>query len=303
MNPEFLEFTNKKSGKRSGFAVFAALCLTFFGMYLFSDYSAACISAASGMEAPAVVNQEVIYTETPAKEAPKPEAVRDDLDDDLSFENDFAAIAESDAVDDSYFDDAVFIGDSQIQGIQIYSGITNGTFYAEKGMSIYNIMEKAIVYKSNGSYISVTEALKENTFGKVYLKLGLNELLRDLSGIADKYNEVIGQIKTLLPDADVYVISVLPVTKYKDNNSSFKNLRIRELNEALKKVCWDSSVNYLDCYNYFADDEGNLPSDASSDGVHLNRSYSSLWYEYLKTHTVNGAINSDNTFGGADPSI
>ena len=49
--------------------------------------------------------------------------------------------AQSDSVDDSYFSDAVFIGDSRMEGFRNASGITQGTFLTGVGLSI-NDMDK-----------------------------------------------------------------------------------------------------------------------------------------------------------------
>ena len=48
----------------------------------------------------------------------------------------------------------------------------------------------------------------------------------------------------------------------------------------------DKKVFYLDVAEVMKDESGNLPVDASLDGVHLKKEYCQKWYEYLKTHTV-----------------
>ena len=37
-----------------------------------------------------------------------------------------------------------------------------------------------------------------------------------------------------------------------------------------------------------SDENGALPADASTDGVHLNKAYCQKWLAYLKNHTVEG---------------
>ena len=49
-------------------------------------------------------------------------------------------------VDDSYFDDAVFIGDSRTVGMYEYGGLEKtSTFYASTGLTIYKMFDSAIV--------------------------------------------------------------------------------------------------------------------------------------------------------------
>lgn len=203
------------------------------------------------------------------------------------WKREFYPVPASPKADDSYFSDAVFIGDSRVQGLMIYSGLKEGTFYAEKSMSVNDIMTKKIVAQGSGSKISVTEALRKNQFRKVYIKLGLNELGSSLEGIVDKYSEIVDEIKELEPEAIIYVQAVIPVTKSKSQSSKVhNNPRIQELNELLKKMSWEKGLYYLDTYTGLADADGCLPKEASSDGVHLNKTYCRKWLEYLKNHTV-----------------
>ena len=49
-------------------------------------------------------------------------------------------------VDDSYFDDAVFIGDSRTVGMYEYGGLEEtSTFYASTGLTVYKMFDSAIV--------------------------------------------------------------------------------------------------------------------------------------------------------------
>ena len=43
---------------------------------------------------------------------------------------------------------------------------------------------------------------------------------------------------------------------------------------------------FLDLYSEFANENGELPEEASKDGVHLKSDYCKQWLEYLKVHTV-----------------
>lgn len=45
-------------------------------------------------------------------------------------------------VDTSYFDDALFIGDSRTEGLALYGSLTNADFFSNVGLSIYQVTEK-----------------------------------------------------------------------------------------------------------------------------------------------------------------
>ena len=64
------------------------------------------------------------------------------------------------------------------------------------------------------------------------------------------------------------------------------NEHLRVYNELTQKVAQEKQVVYLDLYSAFVGEDGQLPADASTDGVHLSGAYYKAWLEYLKTHTV-----------------
>ena len=74
-------------------------------------------------------------------------------------------------VDDSYFKDAAFIGDSRMQGFQNASGITQGTFFTSVGMSLSAMQSEAVIRTTEGN-ITVAAALSGNKYNKVYIMLG-----------------------------------------------------------------------------------------------------------------------------------
>lgn len=200
----------------------------------------------------------------------------------------FRPVPASPPVNQGYFEDALFIGDSRVMGLMLYSGLTEATFYTEKGVNVSTLLTNKIVTLTGGGKITIPEALKKQSFGKIYIKMGLNELGWKNTGLfIDAYGEVIEKIRELQPDAIFYVQSIMPVTREKSASKDvYTNERIVEFNELIKKMTWEKGVHYLDLYTRMAGIEGCLPEDASTDGVHLNKKYSVLWLEFLKRHTV-----------------
>ncbi|MBE6885421.1 MAG: hypothetical protein E7486_00595 [Ruminococcaceae bacterium] len=204
-------------------------------------------------------------------------------------------IAESGSVPRSYFDDAVFIGDSRLRGLMLYCNMGDATDYTDIGMSVLTAKTEKYIKGEGGTKITLLDALKKKKFGKVYLKLGLNELSwSDYEVFYEKYAELIGEIKTLQPDADIYVISLLPVdptnTKGQKNYPILKEKdlakRLETINGRLLEMTETEGVYYLNVAEIFREEDGNLPSAATTDGIHLTKAYTELWLTYLRTHTV-----------------
>lgn len=192
-------------------------------------------------------------------------------------------------VDESYFDDALFIGDSRTQGFILYSGLANTTSYAGKGLAVNKISTDAVVTE-NGQDYTVSQALENHSgeFKKVYLMFGVNELGWSYpEKFQESYQQVVQEVKKTQPDATIYVQSILPVSKEKSDSSDIYNMeRVNMFNGLLQEMAEEEGVIYLDVASSVMDSEGYLPADASTDGVHLNKEYCQIWLRYLEEHTA-----------------
>ena len=78
-------------------------------------------------------------------------------------------------VDASYFDDALFLGDSHTDGFHDYAGLGNATYFTKNGLTVKDIVEKSFI-ELDGKKVTLAEALGTRQFGKVYILLGINEI-------------------------------------------------------------------------------------------------------------------------------
>lgn len=196
-------------------------------------------------------------------------------------------VPENDKVNDSYFDDAVFIGNSQVEGIKLYKAMGNMTVYAGKGIMANTIFTKEII-RDNNKKITILDALEQKPFGKVYIMLGANELGWAFSEVfVDKYSEVIDEIKKLQPNADIYINTIIPVSKSRSKRDSiYNNVNIEKFNNLIKKIAEDKKVYFINTKNVFGTDDGCLPEEAGTDGIHFYGTYYENWFNYLKKHTI-----------------
>lgn len=191
---------------------------------------------------------------------------------------------------DTWFSDAVFIGDSRVDGLHIYSGITaEATFLDHTGLTVYEVKEGKEVIRRGDKKVSVLDALAGGTYGKVYLALGINELgYFDPEGFAETTGEVVELIREELPDARIYIQSLIPVNtdKCKANDIPYyiTNEGIAAYNEALKTYFAHKDVYLLGIPEGLTDESGEMLRDYSADGVHLKKDGYVLWLDYLSGH-------------------
>ena len=198
---------------------------------------------------------------------------------------------EREAVDNSYFDDAAFVGDSRTDGFMLYSGIGTGKNLTSNGLSIFKLAEKKALTIGGKKY-TLLEALGLESYGKVYLSLGINELgVHNDKGFYTSYCAAIDAIRAVQPNAVIYIQGLIPlnekqIEEYNGNKYNLTNEHLRVYNDLMRKVAEEKQVAYLDLYGEFADENGSLPEGVSRDGVHLVKDACKQWLDYLKTHTV-----------------
>lgn len=190
-------------------------------------------------------------------------------------------------VDQSYFDDALFIGDSRTVGLSQYSGWKNPVYYADVGLTIYDVFDKKIA-EVNGETLTIDKALEKKKFGKIYIMLGINELGRGTTEkFADRYSQVIGRIRELQPDAAIFIEGIMRVSKKKsDTDPIFNNKNINDRNAAIEKLADNASIFYIDVNQAIADETGGIPADYTFDNVHLKAAYYHIWTDFLLAHGI-----------------
>lgn len=192
-------------------------------------------------------------------------------------------IREFHEVDNSYFSDAVFIGDSRTVGLHDYGGLDDSTFYATVGMNIYDLWTEKFC-EVDGQKETLEDALRARTYGKIYFQIGINEMGRGtVDGFMKAYEESVAKFKELQPDAVIFVQAIMKVTKDKsDKDPIFNNPGIEERNARIAELADNRTVFYLDVNEVVCDENGALRKDITFDNIHLLGSKYDIWVDYLK---------------------
>lgn len=193
-------------------------------------------------------------------------------------------------VPESYFNDAVFIGDSRTVGLYEYAGMEDrADFFAKTSLTIYDVFtQKVAKDEKTGRKITVEEALAQKQYGKVYLMLGINELgTGNTSSFMRKYTEVVDRIRQLQPDAVIFVQGIMRVTGAKNESDPiFNNTNINEKNAEIAKLADGHDIFYIDVNEAVCDEDGNLNEEYTMDEIHLKAKYYELWKSFLLEHGV-----------------
>ena len=219
-------------------------------------------------------------TETMTTEEPQPTEPSEELPKEVVYHT----------VDDSYFDDAVFIGDSRTVGMYEYGGLEEtSTFYASTGLTIYKMFDSKIVaVPGQKKKITVEEALSEKQFAKIYLMIGINEMgTGTVESFMKAYGEAVQHLQQLQPDAVIYLQAIMKVTTERSGQGDYiTNEGIEARNEEIAKLADDEKIYYLDVNPLICDETGGMVASYTYDGVHLKAQYIPIWLDFLKEHAV-----------------
>lgn len=190
-------------------------------------------------------------------------------------------------VDETYFDDALFIGDSRAEGLRLFSGIKNADFFTNTGMSVYNIAKKELSVASVGGKTTLDNLLSTQTYGKVYVILGINELGYNFKKSVSKYGELIASIRGAQPGATVYVCANLHVAAARsDRDEVHNNANIDRFNEAIGELADGMEIFYIDVNEIFDDENGALRPELTNDNTHIYAKHYKEWANWLMTKGI-----------------
>lgn len=211
---------------------------------------------------------------------------KDDASSDESSDESSETSSYIESTDDD-FADAVFIGDSRTVGLGMNTDKPKATFYASIGMNVSSIETDQVIQLDDGSYGTVFDALKQHQFKRVFIMFGINEMGWPYPDVfQEEYETVINQVKEIQPDAVVYVQSILPVSSLATStNAVFTNENVENFNLYVQNAAANTGSVYLDVASALKDENGALPLEASTDGIHLIKDYCMVWMNYLAENT------------------
>ena len=184
-------------------------------------------------------------------------------------------------IDESWFDDVLFIGDSRTKSLYNTAPLGKAHYFCDNGLSVFDVRFKKC--HSKDFYSTRLDALLEaNEYGKIYVMLGINGMYMSHDDTIAEYVKLIELIREKKPEAVIVLNSVMTVGRIKANYSKDYSLEnIYSLNERISELADNEKIFYLDINEFIADEEGYLPDEMSKDGVHFYADYYYLWAQWL----------------------
>lgn len=183
-------------------------------------------------------------------------------------------------------EDCLFIGDSRTVGLYEFSSLKDADFFANVGMSVYNI-SKAEVYNKDGKRITLLQMLQEKQYKKVFIMLGINEVGYHFDTTVGKYKELVDFIREHQKNTQIVIQSNLHVTSDRSkNDKTVNNQNIDRFNAVISQLADGINIIYLDANKIFDDENGDLSKEYASDHTHLKVSNYEKWSALIKEEAL-----------------
>lgn len=183
--------------------------------------------------------------------------------------------------DESFFDDALFIGDSRMVSSAYYARLGKADYFTDVGMNVFQ-MFSVTASDDNFDATDLTTLLQNRTYKKIFIMLGINECGYPMSSLLSAYQEDIDTLKSLQPDATIYLLKVYGVSRsVAESASYFSPQRLQEVNDGIAGLADGKKVHCLDASHLYCDDEGYMKEEYTSDGVHPYAKDAALFAQWL----------------------
>lgn len=203
-----------------------------------------------------------------------------------------------------YFDNALFVGDSIMEGVRQYVAVRRqegealGTaqfLTSTTGISLADLTgdrEPGVQFSYKGEAQPLEDIVADIGPRRVFLLLGLNDLASDpdpvVEDVVSRYTRLILNLRSACPGVEFIVITNPPKVASQwlpdyTANRNFGNALIGEFVDKLKAICPEWNIEYVDAYEALKDENGALPDDYCRDGfLHLNHRGASVVVDALE---------------------
>ena len=200
-------------------------------------------------------------------------------------------------VEASWFDDAVFVGDSVTLALDYAcsgdkSLLGNAQFACAQSLGYHNALwdldtEGAVHPTYQGETILSETAAEKTGATKVFVMLGVNDIgTYGADDTMEQAKQLAERILSHTPGVKLYFQSTTPMLADKESGW-LNNDKITDFNDQLKAYCEARGYSFIDVYHQVCDDSGALNptycSDPDNQGIHFNTDGCTVWANYLKS--------------------
>ena len=199
----------------------------------------------------------------------------------------------------SWFDDAVFVGDSislKLTGYVSKMRQSDPSFLGKaqfltagslgSGNALWDVSSESVHPLYQGTKMRLEDSIAACGAKKLYILLGMNDVgMYGIDGSVANMETLLKLILEKTPDLQIFVQSATPIHKGNELKV-LNNANLVIYNQGLQEMCQRNGWHYVDVASVLRDADGYLPdaycSDASGMGMHFTDQACQVWIDYLR---------------------
>lgn len=191
----------------------------------------------------------------------------------------------SDRIEDTYFADTLFGGDSRMGSLFLFSDLPDrgAEIHYVTSLSLWRIYDMELETADSTLY----DVLMDTGHGNIYLLIGINEIRSDnFSTWTEEYRTIVQEIRSRHPDVNIYLILAYHPLEISGLSDEQLSDHLKMENDGLIDIAGSEHVYYLNPDDVLAGDDGKVREDIVWDGLHLNEEGSQMFADYIATHVA-----------------
>ncbi|MDY6899007.1 MAG: GDSL-type esterase/lipase family protein [Cyanobacteriota bacterium] len=151
-----------------------------------------------------------------------------------------------------------------------------------------NIVNRGISGDTTRRILNRLDVIIETKPKQIFLMIGINDFVNEkksIEEVLDKYKIILEELKSKIPQTEVFIQSVLPV----NNNLTYflqDNQKVIKFNLKLQELAKEFGYKYIDIFSNLAGSDNQLDVKYTTDGVHLNGKAYLIWKEAVEKYIV-----------------
>ncbi len=197
------------------------------------------------------------------------------------------AVPIRETVEASFFDDAVFVGDSVSLMLSYYANssgrLGKAKFLVQGSYGAGNAVSNQLQMSYQGQKMNLESAVAATGAKKLFIMLGMNDIaLYGVDKTIQNWDTMLGRIKAKCPDIKIYIQSMTPIWTGGERGA-LSNDRADQFNLRLKAFAQENGHTFIDVAPYLKDSTGGLATAYCSDQyVHITNAGAAAWVSVLR---------------------
>ena len=185
------------------------------------------------------------------------------------------------------FKNSLFVGDYFVAQAENLGYFEYADFAHVTGLDMSTMLTKKEL-KLEESYVTLSDyAASFADAEAVYIMISAESVSwMDFPTFVKKYPAFVGNIAESFPAAHIYIQPILPINEEKAKKRSYSvtNEKINQINGYLFEFAEENSYWILDMVGSFANKEGELPAEYTTNGIRFEKDTYQIWSDYIISH-------------------